>query len=136
MSTLVINDYRRHNLDGSPKYNTPRQLDKNCIPPITDPHGRSWDQPDTSLIAIDDTHAVMTKAVFLQLMEYSGTYPSGVYEGKMWRRHDGIFDRAFLAKGGKPVWHLAWYGRCDDPKMVSSNYRKILLSDGDIEAEE
>jgi hypothetical protein len=97
------------------------------IPRISDPLGSSWEQPDRSEITIDDSHAVMTRTSFNKLREYSGSFPSGVYHGKMWKRHDGGFDRAFRARGGKPVWKLVWYGRHPDPKFVSNNFRDILV---------
>jgi hypothetical protein len=100
-----------------------------AIPPITDPMGRNWQQPDRREILIDDTHAVMTTATFNALAEYSCTNPSGAYEGKMWKRHDGAFDRAYLASGGKPEWKLVWYGRHLDPAKVSINHRLILIAD-------
>ncbi len=101
------------------------------IPPITDPMGRSWNQPDRREILIDDTHAIMTRRTFDALKTYSASNPSGVYEGKMWKRHNGAFDHEFLARGGKPEWLLVWYGKSlIGPGYVSNNYRKILLSDG------
>lgn len=105
------------------------QLDKNVIPPMTHPYSKHWKQPPAEMILIDDTHALMNKRVFDQLAEYSASQPSGVYEGKMWKRHDGAFDREFLARGGKPEWYLCWYGYDNDPNMVSNNYRKILIVD-------
>ncbi len=101
------------------------------IPPITDPMGKYWKQPDRREILIDESHAVMTRGSFDQLQEYSASFPSGVYEGKMWKRHDGAHDYAFLARGGKPVWYLVWYGPHPDPDKVSNHVRKILISDGD-----
>lgn len=62
---------------------------ENVIPPITDPMGRNWGQPDSSLITLDKTHALMSMATFNRLAEYSASNPSGVYVGKMWKRHDG-----------------------------------------------
>jgi hypothetical protein len=97
------------------------------IPPITDPMGKHWRQPPRDSITLDETHALMSRATFEQLAEYSGTFPTGVYEGKMWKRHDGLFDQAFRARGGKPEWLLVWFGYCDEPKMVSNNFRKILI---------
>src|SRR6185369_6564631 len=97
------------------------------IPRITHPWGKSWEQPDRSEILLDDEYAVMSKATFDKLHEYSASNPSGVYEGKMWKRNDGAFDIDFLAKGGKPTWYLVWYGRHPDPDKVSNNYRKILI---------
>lgn len=102
-------------------------IDKNVIPPITHPLGQHWDQPSTSSILIDDTHALMTRETFNALHEYSATFPTGVYEGKMWKRHDGVFDSKFRARGGVPTWKLVWFGYCDDPNAVSNNCRDILI---------
>lgn len=105
----------------------------NVIPPITEPLGRHWDQPDTSLIQIDDEFARMNAHVFRELPEYSTSQPSGVYPGKMWKRHDGAFDHEFIARGGKPDWLLCWYGECSEhpagcQKCCSNNSRKILVN--------
>jgi hypothetical protein len=102
------------------------------IPRMTDPLGKYWEQPDRSEIVIDDTHALMSLATFEKLMEYSGSQPTGAYEGKMWRRNDGSCDWEFMAQGGKPTWYLCWYGRSDKPEYVSNNRRKIILSDGEL----
>ena len=105
----------------------------NIIPPITHELGRYWDQPSTAEILIDDTHALMTLATFDELAEYSASNPSGAYEGKMWKRNDGSFDRQFIANGGVPTWFLCWYGESQiGPGYVSNNHRKILLVDGEL----
>lgn len=109
-----------------------RAEDLDPIPPITDPMGKSWSQPNRREILIDDMHAVMSLRAFKTLHEYSGTFPTGVYEGKMWKRHNGIFDREFLRRGGKPEWCLCWYGKSDKPGHVSNNLRVILLTDGSL----
>ena len=100
------------------------------IPPITHGLGKSWDQPATGEILIDDTHALMTRATFDRLAEYSASRPTGAYEGKMWKRHDGAFDHDFLRRGGKPEWLLCWYGVSEKPGFVSNHHRKIILVDG------
>jgi hypothetical protein len=107
-------------------------MKKNVIPPITHPMGSDWEQPPVSEVVIDDTHALMTLETFERLPEYSASRPSGVYEGKMWRRHNGAFDREFLARGGKPEWLLCWYGESDKPGYVSNNSRKIILVTGEL----
>jgi hypothetical protein len=105
-------------------------MDKNSIPPMTHELSSGWDQPSTSRILLDDTHALMTKDVFEELKEYSATNPTGAYEGKMWKRHDGSFDREFLARGGKPKWLLCWFGfSTKGPDWVSTFYREILIVD-------
>jgi hypothetical protein len=67
------------------------------IPIITDPLGKYWEQPDRRQIQIVDGAACMTRKTFDQLAEYSGSVPTGVYPGKMWKRLDGVFDAEFLA---------------------------------------
>lgn len=101
----------------------------NEIPPMTDPLGRHWEQPCRSRILIDGTHALMERATFDGLAEYSSSIPSGVYVGKMWKRHQGIFNETFLAKGGKPVWQLFWFGEHPDVDMVSVHFREIIILD-------
>lgn len=102
-----------------------RDIRNNVIPPITDPMGSHWEQPDTKHILIDDTHAVMSEATFQRLAEYSGTMPSGVYPGKMWRRHNGLYDEK--CKPEDRHWLLGWYGIDPDPDYCTNNWRKILL---------
>lgn len=103
------------------------------IPPITDPMGKYWKQPDRREILIDETHAVMSQRTFEQLATYSASFPTGVYEGKMWKRHNGAHDQEFLARGGKPEWYLVWYGKHPDPEKVSNNLRKILIVETSLE---
>ncbi len=108
-------------------------LPKDHIPPITDPMGRNWDQPAPKEILLDATHALMTRASFERLAEYSASVPSGVYPGKMWKRHDGAFDHAFRSRGGQPVWMLCWYGLSEKgPGYCSINSRIILLADAEL----
>jgi hypothetical protein len=107
---------------------------KEPIPRMTDPLGAYWQQPDRSKILVDATHALMERSTFEELAEYSATNPSGAYEGKMWKRHDGAFDFKFLARGGKPTWMLCWFGMSDKPGYVSNHHRKIILVDGELPA--
>lgn len=102
------------------------------IPAITHPLGRSWDQPSRRDIVIDDKYALMSSRAFLGLKEYSCSNPSGVYEGKMWKRHDGVYDPRCRPQDRR--WLLCWYGYSDKPDHVSNNYREILLSDGELPA--
>lgn len=84
------------------------------IPPMTDPLSRYWHQPPTSEIQLDSTHALMSPAAFETLPEYNGSYPSGVYCGKMWKRHEAD-------------WLLMWYGESSQPDRCTVNYRRILI---------
>lgn len=102
------------------------------IPPITDELGKGWWQPDHNKFLFDDTHVIMTKSEFLKLATYSTTFPSGVYSGKMWKRHNGAYDQGFLIKGGIPKWVLVWYGDATKPEVCSINIRDIILIDGEL----
>lgn len=96
----------------------------NTIPPITSEMGRSWQQPKTDRILIDDTHAIMRKREFDDLAEYSTTKPSGVYPGKMWKGE--YFDPVTHRPTGR--WYLSWFGIVpDNDKVCSNNHREILL---------
>lgn len=109
-------------------------MSKNVIPPMTHPLASYWEQPPTSEILIDDEYALMTQKTFHALQDYSASRPSGVYEGKMWKRHDGAYDQEFLSKGGKPQWLLCWFGLSEiGPGFCSNHSRKILIADASVE---
>lgn len=91
--------------------------DEHPIPPITDPLGRHWSQPDRAEISVSSTFAKMTRATFSKLPCYDSTLPTGVYDGKMWARR--------LAT--KTL--LCWYGPADNPKQATINARKIIFAD-------
>lgn len=57
----------------------------------------------------------LTPQQFGRLLEYSASYPTGTTPGKMWRRLDGAFDRAFIQAGGQPYWMVMQY----DPEAPS-----------------
>lgn len=120
--------------NGRPEYvhpERPEGWDDNVVPPMTHPYASAWEQPRLDEIVVDDKTATMSKEAFDLLHEYSSTIPSGVYEGKMWKRHDGSFDRKFLAEGGKPTWQLYWYGYSSiGPGHCSNHHRAIVLTDG------
>jgi hypothetical protein len=98
------------------------------IPEMTDPLGTSWHQPSREAITVDDVTATMSQATFDALAEYSASQPSGVYPGKMWKRHDGVHDREFIACGGQPVWVLCWYDFIDrDPEYCGTKWRRIIV---------
>lgn len=89
------------------------------IPAMTNPLGRHWRQPSRDAIAVDATHAAMSRQSLDQLPEYSRSTPSGVYLGKMWKS---------ITRDGTP--YLCWYGIVvgrDD--LCSNNSRLILLCD-------
>lgn len=89
------------------------------IPAITNPLGKHWKQPSPINIIIDDTHAMMSSSDYELLADYSGSVPSGVYVGKMWKAVD---------PGGKAF--LRWFGVVQGRDDVcSNNQREILIID-------
>jgi len=93
---------------------------REAIPKMTHPLSAYWHQPDRSRVLIDDTHALMSRRTFEELLEYTGTIPTGAYEGKMWKSKFWIGERS--------DWLLMWYGFYPpDPNEVSINSREIIL---------
>lgn len=86
------------------------------IPPLTHPYGAVWKQPNLDDILIDDTHAIMDKNSFDKLYEYSTSYPSGVYEGKIWK-----------SKSNSGQWFLRWYGNSEEKDKCSINTRILEI---------
>lgn len=84
------------------------------IPPMTDPLGKGWDQPKLEEIQLDHDHAYMNEKAFAMLKEYNTSTPTGVYEGKMWKRCIGEF------------YELCWWGK-SSPGRCSLNSMKIML---------
>lgn len=83
----------------------------NIIPEMVDSRGSYWDQPKTDDIELSDTVAYMTKSTFDALKNYESSYPTGVYEGKMWRRGS----------------YLCWYHGSRDPLKCDIGYRAIQI---------
>lgn len=87
------------------------------IPPMTDPLGRYWDQPNREDILVDETHAVMSEISFGLLLNYSYSVPTGSYVGKMWK-----------AQAEDGTWYLRWYAEdTEDPLYIATHTREILL---------
>jgi len=61
-------------------------MSEKVIPPMTHPLGTYWRQPKVSEIRIEGDKAFMSQQNFEMLHEYSTSYPSGSYLGKMWKR--------------------------------------------------
>ena len=80
------------------------------IPEMTDPLGKYWDQPELTEITFQDNRVLMTKESISKLQEYTFTIPSGKYLGKMWKKIN--------PDGG---WLLCWYGKHEDPDLLSIN---------------
>lgn len=86
------------------------------IPPMTHELSKYWGQPDVSQILVDDCYAVMNQATFNALADYSLSNPSGVYEGKCWKRRQGNY------------WLLCFYGPSHEPTLCSINALAILIA--------
>jgi hypothetical protein len=84
------------------------------IPPMVHPLGKQWNQPKLEDINMSGDFAVMSKKSFDELHNYTGSMPSGVYEGKMWRTEttDG--------------WYLCWYVDIPDNKC-ETKVKKIKI---------
>ncbi len=109
--TKMLNHCCKHH-DVPDEEQPSRQVDENVIPPITDPFGESWRQPDRAKILIDRDVAVMSEESFEQLFNYETSVPTGVYVGKMWRR-------------GRI---LCWYDLSDKGKKFCSTKIKRIIT--------
>ncbi|PCJ51527.1 MAG: hypothetical protein COA79_25900 [Planctomycetota bacterium] len=91
------------------------------IPPLRSVVSRKWDQPDRSEIKLAYSHAYMTQQSFDKLADYSVSIPSGVCQGKIWKKNIGAWsmhrkssplnDRDLAKIDSVPFWILCWYGR-------------------------
>jgi hypothetical protein len=95
------------------------------LPALESPYPGAWPQPPLESILIDETHALMSRATFESLAEYSTTMPTGVYPGKLWRRHDGAYDRNCAPAARR--WLLCWYGPVRDGKCPIE-FREVLIA--------
>lgn len=89
------------------------------IPPMAHELARYWDQPAREAIVFDDKHAWMSLVTWRALAPYDSSMPSGVYEGKMWRRDETRF------RAGRHL--LCWFGPSPKPNCCSTNYRVALI---------
>lgn len=104
---------------------TSTQMDRAGIPAMTHRDGRYWQQPSRNAIEVDEKYALMSQRAFDALSNYSASTPTGVYEGKMWKRLDGAHDRACPVECRR--WLLCWYGPSRHSDRCSVNYREILI---------
>lgn len=88
------------------------------VPIITDPLGLSWKQPPRTAITIRGEYATMKKIYFNQLLEYSSSFPSAVYVGKMWKCR------------GPDSWLLRWYdAHPTNPSLCTIEQRHIIIQE-------
>jgi len=88
------------------------------VPEITDPLGNYWDQPPREDILMDNETAVVTRKTFELLHNYSHSWPTGTYSGKMWRR--------VVIAGGSAIDWLVFYGAVQG-KEIEIKYRRLLI---------
>lgn len=62
-----------------------QDLNSRVIPIMTNPLGKSWRQPSLAKLIFREDYVLMDKESFDILHNYETSYPSGVYEGKIWR---------------------------------------------------
>lgn len=93
-------------------------METQTIPPMTDPLSKYWGQPSAKDILIDETTAIMTEKTFRELKDYSASNPTGVYEGKMWKRC-ATSDECYM---------LCWY-QAGAPDTCNIQTRTILVLD-------
>lgn len=94
-------------------------INTNIIPPMVNPLGKGWRQPNPDNILIDDTHAVMSEEDLELLMDYSNSDPTGKYNGKMWKK------RHWTNEG--KVWALYWcHGENPLTREIFISCRTIL----------
>lgn len=88
----------------------------NNIPAMPAEWAPYWRGPDRSEIVFQGPDAVMTHKAFDMLLDYTGTMPTGVYDGKMWKtRLEGS-------------WYLRWYSTPrNNPNKCIINTRPIKL---------
>jgi hypothetical protein len=93
------------------------------IPLMTDPLGRHWDQPrDIREAPMDDKHVLLTARQIAGLCDYSRSYPSGIYDGKCWKRYGEDQDQGHF-------WYLCWYQPHAEPGKIGIDFRIILNVD-------
>lgn len=80
------------------------------IPEMTHPLGKYWDQPKRTEISFTEKGVQMSDKTFSELSDYSLSYPSGVYPGKMWKSR---------LKSGKWVLRYFTYKNEDQCNIIS-----------------
>jgi hypothetical protein len=105
-----------------------RRTPSHAIPPITDPMGQYWEQPNRFDIEVDATHALMSQVTFDALKNYAHSQPTGVYPGKMWKWHCNGGNTWCPCGPGRPAM-LMWFGPEFEEKghKFCSNHSRIIV---------
>lgn len=69
----------------------------------------------TGEIVTDETHALMNQETFDQLVNYSGSFPTGTTLGKLWKRRS------------KDGWRLCEYVKSSEPGWVDVKMYTIIV---------
>lgn len=92
------------------------------IPPMTHELSKGWgQQPNPKNVLIDEKYALMSRADFDLLRDYTASQPTGVYEGKMWKI------QARRTKDDPYIWFLRWFDVCSDPNKCAVKTREIII---------
>jgi hypothetical protein len=112
-----------HNRDDFETYLKHRFESRVFNPPeMTHELSTHWEQPVPGEILIVDSKAHMARATWEKLAEYDTSFPSGVYEGKMWRAS---------GKDAKGSWQqLRWYDVSKHPDKCSTKHLDVVVCDG------
>ena len=78
---------------------------------------------DYPSLLLDDTHALCSPEDFEAMLEYSASYPTGMYLGKVWKAREL---RLHLDSGGpRFVWFLGEYVPCHLPDQIGIKWRSL-----------
>lgn len=100
---------------------------EHIIPEMIDPLGRYWEQPKRENIKVVDVFAFMEEKDFKKLASYDTTMPTGVYDGKMFKRQQRDEEGNWLNK-----WTLVWFSKHEDPDQCTVNYRTIVVLNREV----
>jgi hypothetical protein len=77
-------------------------------------------------LLVDDDTAFATPEQFDRLMEYSGSLPTGMYQGKRWKR--AVYRRDGEGYPKVVGWQLGeYFDLPDDDKNIGIRWRELLV---------
>ena len=78
---------------------------------------------DYPSLLLDETHALCSPEDFEAMLEYSASFPTGTYLGKVWKCSDVFYKHRDLSAPLK--WQLAEYVPCDIPGEIGIKWRVL-----------